>query len=40
MFFDLFKGTGSAGGVAKKYFDTIVSVDIDKKWKPDIVRMS
>ncbi len=34
MFLELFKGTGSVGRIAKKYFKNIVSVDIDKKWSP------
>lgn len=33
---ELFKGTGSVGRVAKKYFKNIVSVDWDAKFKPTI----
>jgi hypothetical protein len=33
---ELFKGTGSVGKVAKKYFDKIVSLDFDNKSKADI----
>ena len=33
---ELFKGTGSVGKVAKKLGFSIVSVDLEKKFKPDI----
>lgn len=34
---ELFKGTGSVGKVGKKYKFNIVSIDIEEKYKPDIL---
>lgn len=38
LLLELFKGTGSAGKVAKKLGWEVISVDNEKKWKPDIVE--
>ena len=34
---ELFKGTGSVGKVAKKYNFNVVSLDLENKYKPDIL---